>query len=176
MVHRVEVVLFLVLILLLIVGVSIQNRMDEVKKQMKVNQNRRVQINNGRLREVNQTGVEDEYWSDLATLIGTTWHYNKFRMRNHEIRSLSSDQASRSKNRVTLSGHVILRKVDGTVIHSERVNYTVNSRILRTDGPFYGEKNGSYVRGINLYYDMGKKVTHANKAFGHYKLNEGNNE
>lgn len=171
MVSRIEVVLFL--LLLLFAGIGVSTHMEAVRaSKMAKEERKKVMIVAGHLREINATGLENDYRSDRAWLKGEVWYFENFLLRNREIRRLQSEHARKEKTGITLEGNVTLDRMDDSRFRAEKIVYDDHSRILQSVGPFYGEKGESFVRGSDLYYDLTRKVTRARKVFAHYILGQ----
>jgi len=171
MVRRVELLFFLLFLLLLGIATNTQfqtRQEDSQTPQVK----KKVEIAQGDLREINATGLLNEYRSSEAFLLGKVWYFRSFALKNPQIRLLRSDRAKREENRIFMEGNVTLKRQDGSVFRADSVTYRDREKILQSQGPFYGHKGESYVRGEDLYYDLLHKVTRAQKVFAHYRLGE----
>jgi len=172
MVSRLESLLFL--LLLLFAGIAVTTHLEAVRSSSGDDKTvkKKVAISDGHLREVNATGLQNDYRSTEAWLIGNVWYFDNFSLRNREIRELSSAHARKEKTGITLEGNVTLDRMDSSHYRAEKIVYNDQERILRSIGPFYGEKGESYVRGVDLFYDLDRKLTRARSVFAHYILGQ----
>ena len=170
MVSRLESILFLLLVMATIIGLSIHLQTAKSKKAA-VTQ-KKIEINRARLKEYNASGLTNDYQSSVASLIGSVWYFDDFYMENPDIKFLKSRKAQKDKKGFMLEGDVRLRRLDDSSYRAEKVLYLSGKGTLQSIGPFYGEKELSWVKGVNFHYDMKRKVTKASRVFAHYLVEQ----
>jgi hypothetical protein len=175
MVGRIEIALAGLLGGALLLGLNNQSQIVQAKKQT-TQKRKEVEVFEGRVREVNATGVMNTFSALHAVLIRKTWYMDRFHLANPDIRSLSAVHAQRNEKEILLEGNVTLLRTDGAVYEAEKVHYDQKKRFLRGFGPFYAHREEDYVRGYDFLYEVTPKITRARKVFAHYLLKEGGRE
>ena len=171
MVSRVEI--FLGVMLLLALGLGLFNRTEITRAKAQLKQvQKSAELFDARSREVNATGVKNEFAAAHAVLIRKTWWMEDFRTHNADIRMLRARKAMRNDRLTRLDGNVTLVRTDGAVYRAETVIYDRRKKTLNSIGPFYGKKGENYVRGIDFFYEIVPKRTRAERVFAHYLLKD----
>ncbi|WP_292658330.1 hypothetical protein [Nitratifractor sp.] len=171
MVSRLEI--FLGVMLLLALGLGFANRTEITRaKQAQKEIRKTAELFEARSREVNATGVKNEFAAVHATLIGKTWWMENFQTHNADIRLLCSRKAMRNDRLTRLDGNVTLIRTDGAVFRAETVIYDRQKKTLNSIGPFFGQKGANYVKGIDFFYEIVPKRTRAERVFAHYLLKD----
>jgi len=171
MVSRLEI--FLAGVLLLALGVGLFNRTEITRAKAAQKQVKKsAELFEARSREVNATGVNNEFAAAHAMLIGKTWYMEDFRTRNADIRLLQARKAMRNDRLTRLDGNVSLLRTDGALYRAETVIYDRVKKTLNSLGPFDGRKGENYVRGIDFFYEIVPKRTRAERVFAHYLLQD----
>ncbi|WP_292661325.1 hypothetical protein [Nitratifractor sp.] len=169
MVSRIEAALFAALLLFVVIALTSQ-AIERSKKEGAGGEHKKVEIHDATLREVNASGLLDEYHSRRAVLVADTWRFDAMKMHNSQIRSLQARKARQEKEKIFLEGNVTLHRLDGSVYRADKVRYDEKRRILDSIGPFTGRKGESYVRGTDFHYELGPRRTEAKKVFAHYLM------
>jgi len=172
MVSKVEITLFIIFIFTLWVASVSDIKELKAHKVKRDTYQAKVALIDAKLREVNSTNLVNEYKSRRVALIGDTWYFEEFFLKNQEIKELKSRFARKRKNIFVLDGGITLIKRDNSYIRAKKVIYNSLSRILKTKGAFFGKKEESYARGVNLFYDLNSKLLKAQKVFAHYKMED----
>jgi len=172
MVSKVEITLFIIFIFTLWVASVNDIKGLKAHKVKKDTYQAKVALIDANLREVNSTNLVNEYKSKRVALIGDTWYFEEFFLKNQEIKELKSHFARKKKNIFILDGNISVIRRDNSYIRAKKVTYSSLSRILRTKGAFFGKKGESYVRGVNLFYDLNSKLLKAQRVFAHYKMED----
>jgi len=172
MVGRIEIALAGLLGVALLLGLS--NQKEILRAKAEVGRERKsVELLDARTREVNASGVVNEFGASRAVLIGKTWYLDRFTLRNADVRSLRAERARRDDREIRLEGNVTLRRYDDAIYRAREVVYDTRGKILRSVGPFTGSRAGDFVRGVNFVYELGPRRTTAEKVFARYRLAEG---
>lgn len=169
MVGRIEAALFAALLFFAAIALTSQ-AMRHSQQVRAGGEHKKVEIHDAVLREVNASGLLDEYHSKRAVLVGETWRFDGMKMHNPQIRSLEARKARQEKEQIFLEGNVTLRRLDGSVYCAEKVRYDEKKRVLDSIGPFTARKGESYVRGKDFHYELGARRTEAQKVFAHYQM------
>jgi len=172
MVSRIEIFLALLLLFFLSLAFVTQQEIEKARAQ-KLPVHKSVEVSGARVREVNATSLISAFEASKAELIQKTWYLDDFMMRNADIKSLRSRHARRTKENIRLEGNVTLHRLDDSLYRAETVIYDRKRKTLRSVGPFRGEKEQSFVRGVDFFYETGPRRTRAEKVFAHYLLGEG---
>jgi len=171
MVSRLEI--FLAGVLLLALGVGLFNRTEITRAKTAQKRVRKsAELFDARSREVNATGVNNEFAAAHAVLIAKTWRMEDFQTHNADIRLLRARQAMRNDRLTRLDGNVTLVRTDGAVYRAETVIYDRKKKTLNSIGPFDGRKGENYVRGVDFFYEIVPKRTRAEQVFAHYLLKD----
>lgn len=172
MVGRIEIVLALLLGLALWLGLGNQQEILRAKAAAK-QERKSMELRDAHVREVNATGVMEEFDARHAVLIRKTWYMDDFALRNPDIRSLVARKAVRSERQIRLEGNVTMERDDGAVYRAEKVLYDPRTKVLRSVGPFVGTRGDDYVRGVDFVYEVIPKRTYARRVFARYRLADG---
>ena len=174
MVSRLEIFLVLALVFLSLTALLSERKAIEASKKAGGDR-RNVEVRKGTLREVNATNVLNRYRSELAYQSKGSWHFQKLIVYNPEIRSLRSERAMKKGALITMEGNVSMEKLDGSRYYADRVLFDNKKKTIRSVGPFRGEKNGSYVRGVDFYHNLKTDISKGKRVFGHYKMQRDRN-
>jgi hypothetical protein len=167
MVYRVEIILTIVIAIFIFVGFSIQ-REGKILKQRVSNLKKDVQIYDVYGVEVNLTGVTNRYRADEVKLIKGVWHLKSFWLTNRDVKSLTSDSATKDKRYIKLYRDVVLCRDDGSIYRADEVIYDTKAKRLYSNGSFEGRKNPNWVKGDNFDYYVDSRVTYAKNVYAHY--------
>jgi hypothetical protein len=173
MVGRIEWVLVLTVAVALFLGLGNRQRIVEDRHRT-LSADKEAELFGARAREINATGLVNAFEADHAEMIRKVWYLERFELVNPEIRALRARRAVRSEREIDLEGNVTLLRKDGARYEAAKVRYDLRRKTLRSFGPFRGEREENFVRGVDFLYEIPRKRTEARDVFAHYILADDN--
>ncbi|MEA3419194.1 MAG: hypothetical protein U9Q90_07305 [Campylobacterota bacterium] len=146
--------------ILIMLGVSYLIKADQ-NKAKKITFSKEMEVYHSTTIEVSTNGVESRLYTDFGVREQGKFKLTRIIYRGKSVEELKAEKGRIIGDKIYLDHNVTLLQKNGYIYKGDHAIYDKNKEFLQVTSPFVAYMDHNVIHGVNLQYDVKKKVATA---------------